>query len=222
MAGIRKKEGTWSEDVEKYSRQIWLAGLGAYAKIGEDGSALFDALVRDGEQAEQRVRSEVESVKNGALSRVAEARDKALGKWSALEDAFDKRLSGAIARLGVPSRLELKALSSQVEVLSRQLEQMNARALPEPVSEVDEAPIRRRPETRTPAAKAKAAAAPETAQPPATTAKPKTRNAPAKAKPAKQAKPVEQPEQTVQSASVASAAPTVETAPSEQSVNQAE
>ncbi len=211
MAGIRKKEGTWSEDVEKYSRQIWLAGLGAYAKMGEDGSALFDALVQEGEQAEQRVRSEVESVKNGALSRVAEARDKALGKWSALEDAFDKRLSGAIARLGVPSRLELKALSSQVEVLSRQLEQMNARALPVPAaSEVDDAPVRRRPETRTPAARAKTTDSTEAAQLPETAAKPKTRKAPIKAKSAKQPKSVEQAEHVE---------PAVQSAPTAQAVS---
>lgn len=211
MAGIRKKEGTWSEDVEKYSRQIWLAGLGAYAKMGEDGSALFDALVQEGEQAEQRVRSEVESVKNGALSRVAEARDKALGKWSALEDAFDKRLSGAIARLGVPSRLELKALSSQVEVLSRQLEQMNARALPAPAaSEVDDAPVRRRPETRTPAARAKTTDSTEAAQLPETAAKPKTRKAPIKAKSAKQPKSVEQAEHVE---------PAVQSAPTAQAVS---
>jgi poly(hydroxyalkanoate) granule-associated protein len=214
MAGIRKKEGTWSEDVEKYSRQIWLAGLGAYAKIGEDGSSLFDALVQEGEQAEQRVRSEVESVKNGALSRVADVRDKALGKWSALEDAFDKRLSGAITRLGVPSRLELKALSSQVEALSRQLERLNARELVKPaVHEADQtpqAPVRRRPETRTPAARSTSVEKKtESAETAATTAKPKTK-APAKAKAAKQAKPVEQAEraeQTVQSAPPAPVAP---------------
>ena len=64
----KRKLGGWSEDVEKYSRQIWLAGLGAYAKIGEDGSKLFDTLVREGERTEQMVRDEVEAVKNGANS----------------------------------------------------------------------------------------------------------------------------------------------------------
>ena len=129
MAGIRKNGSAWSEDIEKYSRQIWLAGLGAYAKIGEDGSKLFDALVKDGERAEHQVRSEIETLKSGARGRVADVRDKALGKWNALEDAFDKRLGGAIARLGVPSRQELKALNGKVEALSRQLERLSAPVL---------------------------------------------------------------------------------------------
>lgn len=129
MAGIRKNGSAWSEDIEKYSRQIWLAGLGAYAKIGEDGSKLFDALVKDGEHAEHQVRSEIETLKSGARGRVADVRDKALGKWNALEEAFDKRLGGAIARLGVPSRQELKALNGKVEALSRQLERLSAPVL---------------------------------------------------------------------------------------------
>ncbi|MDB6141675.1 MAG: polyhydroxyalkanoate granule-associated protein PhaF, partial [Pseudomonas sp.] len=51
MAGKKKieKEGSsWIGEVEKYSRQIWLAGLGAYSKISNDGSKLFETLVKDG------------------------------------------------------------------------------------------------------------------------------------------------------------------------------
>ena len=44
-----KQTGSWIGDVEKYSRQIWLAGLGAYSKVSKDGSKLFDTLVKDGE-----------------------------------------------------------------------------------------------------------------------------------------------------------------------------
>ena len=121
----RKLSG-WSEDVEKYSRQIWLAGLGAYAKIGEDGNKLFESLVREGERTEQIVRDEVEAVKSGARSRVADVRDKALGKWNALEEAFDKRLTSAITRLGVPSRNDILALDEKIEALNSQLDRLSA------------------------------------------------------------------------------------------------
>lgn len=141
MADKRKQSG-WSEDVEKYSRQIWLAGLGAYAKIGEDGSKLFDALVREGERTEQMVRDEIESVKSGARSRVAEAKDKALGKWNALEEAFDKRLNSAITRLGVPSRNDILALDDKIESLNRQLDRLSTLRLvsDEPVDETPAKP----------------------------------------------------------------------------------
>ena len=47
MAGkkkVEKETSTWISEVEKYSRQIWLAGLGAYSKVSKDGEKLFDGL----------------------------------------------------------------------------------------------------------------------------------------------------------------------------------
>jgi poly(hydroxyalkanoate) granule-associated protein len=128
---IEKENTTWVNEVEKYSRQIWLAGLGAYSKVSKDGEKLFDGLVTDGEKAEKLAKAEVTkqvgAVKTSvgsAKSKVEEVKEKALGKWSELEDAFDKRLNSAISRLGVPSRNEVKALHSKVEVLTKQIEKL--------------------------------------------------------------------------------------------------
>ena len=118
-------------EIEKYSRQIWLAGLGAYSKVSKDGSKLFDNLVKDGEKAEKIAKTEVdkqvevvkESVET-AKARVSGVKGKALGKWNELEEAFDKRLNSAISRLGVPSRNEVKALQDQVETLTAQIEKL--------------------------------------------------------------------------------------------------
>jgi poly(hydroxyalkanoate) granule-associated protein len=134
MASKKKIEietTTWVNEVEKYSRQIWLAGLGAYSKVSKDGEKLFDGLVTDGEKAEKLAKAEVtkqvgvvKTSVDSAKSKVEEVKGKALGKWSELEDAFDKRLNGAISRLGVPSRNEVKALHSKVEVLTKQIEKL--------------------------------------------------------------------------------------------------
>lgn len=180
MADKRKLSG-WSEDVEKYSRQIWLAGLGAYAKIGEDGSKLFDTLVREGERTERMVRDELEVVRNGARSRVAEAKDRALGKWNALEEAFDKRLNSAITRLGVPSRDDILALDDRIEALNRQLDRLSELRLvrnEEPAAEPKPAPAKPAPAARTArrtAAKPAAKAALDKDAGPETEAKPKAR-----------------------------------------------
>ena len=134
MAGkkkVEKESSSWIGEVEKYSRQIWLAGLGAYSKISKDGNKLFDNLVQDGEKAETLVKGEVDkqvdAVKSSAQtakSKVEEVKDMALGKWSELEEAFDKRLNSAISRLGVPSRNEVKELHGKVEALTKQLEKL--------------------------------------------------------------------------------------------------
>lgn len=130
-----KQASSWIGEVEKYSRQIWLAGLGAYSKVSKDGTKLFDTLVKDGEKAEKAARSSdgkqtdalkasVESSAGTTRSRVEEVKDRAIGKWGELEEAFDKRLNSAISRLGVPSRNEVKALNDKVDLLTRQLEML--------------------------------------------------------------------------------------------------
>ena len=51
-AAAKKENNSWIGEIEKYSRQIWLAGLGAYSKISNDGNKLFDGLVKDGDVIE--------------------------------------------------------------------------------------------------------------------------------------------------------------------------
>lgn len=126
MAGKEKteKEGrSRIGSVEKYSRQIWLAGLGAYSKISNDGSKLFENLVKDGEKAEKQAALIKEPVK-ATKSRVGDVKNLALGKWSELEGAFDKRLNSAISRLGVPSRNEVRELHQKVDLLTRHIEKL--------------------------------------------------------------------------------------------------
>ncbi len=178
-------------EIEKYSRQIWLAGLGAYSKVSKDGSKLFDSLVKDGEKVQKVAKTEVdkqvEAVKESvesAKTRVSGVKGKALGKWNELEEAFDKRLNSAISRLGVPSRNEVKALQDQVESLTAQIEKLTgttvAAAKPAAKKTV-KAPAK-------PAAKAAAKAPAKTAAKPAAKApaKPAAKK-PAAAKPAAKA-----------------------------------
>ncbi|MBC3956648.1 phasin family protein [Pseudomonas triticifolii] len=165
MAGKKKveKEGSsWIGEVEKYSRQIWLAGLGAYSKISNDGNKLFETLVKDGEKAEKQTKAEaqkqIDDVKDttkAAKSRVGDVKDMALGKWSELEGAFDKRLNSAISRLGVPSRNEVQALHSKVDQLTQQIEQLTGAKARPVVSRAAAAP---KPAPKTTAKPLKAAA----------------------------------------------------------------
>jgi poly(hydroxyalkanoate) granule-associated protein len=189
MAGKKKieKEGSsWIGEVEKYSRQIWLAGLGAYSKISNDGSKLFENLVKDGEKAEKQTKSDVDkqvdaakAKAQSAKSRVGDVKDLALGKWSELEGAFDKRLNSAISRLGVPSRNEVKALHSKVDLLTKQIEKLTGASVT-PVSAKAAAKPAVKAPAKTSAAKpaAKAAAKPVAAK--SAAAKPVAAKAPAK------------------------------------------
>ena len=120
---------SWVGKVEEYSRKIWLAGLGVYSKIDTDGSGLFDSLVKEGEKAEKLTQANApKTAKSSTRSKVDDVKELALGKWSELEEAFDKRLNSAISRLGVPSREEVKALHAKVETLTHHIEKLTAAA----------------------------------------------------------------------------------------------
>ncbi|MBK4994066.1 phasin family protein [Pseudomonas sp. S37] len=237
MAGKKntEKEGSsWVGGIEKYSRKIWLAGLGIYSKIDQDGPKLFDSLVKDGEKAEKQAKKTAEDVaetaKSSTTSRVSGVKDRALGKWSELEEAFDKRLNSAISRLGVPSRNEIKALHQQVDSLTKQIEKLTgasvtpissrtaaakpaaSKAAAKPLAKAAAA----KPAAKTAAAKpaAKTAAAKPAAKPAA--AKPAAK--PAAAKPAAAKKPAvkkapAKPAAAKPAAPAASAAPAATAAP---------
>ena len=173
MAGKKnsdKESSSWIGGIEKYSRKIWLAGLGIYSKVDQDGPKLFDSLVKDGEKAEKQAKKTAEDVaenaKSSTTSRVSGVKDRALGKWSELEEAFDKRLNSAISRLGVPSRNEIKALHQQVDSLTKQIEKLTGASVT-PISSRAAAakPAAAKPAAAKPAAPAASAAPAATAAP---------------------------------------------------------
>ncbi|MFK7426504.1 phasin family protein, partial [Pseudomonas sp. Env-2] len=156
-----QKEGSsWVGEVEKYSRKIWLAGLGVYSKVSSDGGKYFETLVKDGEKAEKLTKSTVGKKVDAAKATAGSAKSSISDTWGKLEETFDKRLNSAISRLGVPSKAELKTLHSKVDTLTRQIEKLTgAKAAPAKTAAAKPAA---KPAAKTAAAKpaAKAAAKP--------------------------------------------------------------
>lgn len=214
MAGkkkVEKESSSWVGEVEKYSRQIWLAGLGAYSKISNDGSKLFETLVKDGEKAEKAAKTnvdekvdEVKSTAKSAKSRVGDVKERVMGKWDELEEAFDKRLNSAISRLGVPSRNEVKALHQQVDTLTKQIERLTGASVTSVAKKAPAAKPAAKPLAKAAAKPAAKPAAKAAAAKPAAAKKPAVKK-PAAAKPAAPAKSA--------SAPVASAAPALTAVP---------
>lgn len=87
-------------------REIWLAGLGALAKMttatGTKGEQAFEALVRAGEELEAQARSAIDSNADLLKVRVRNASDVVDESLSNVSDAFDARVKQALARLGYP------------------------------------------------------------------------------------------------------------------------
>ena len=109
-----------SRDLRKYTHQIWLAGLGAYARAEEEGSGFFDALVEAGREVERRAKEKtprVGDIKERVRHHTGETIDR-------MEKAFDDRLGKALSRLGSPNKREVAALRQRVQELTDALDHM--------------------------------------------------------------------------------------------------
>lgn len=109
------------DPIKDSAQQIWLAGLGAFAKMQQEGSKAFEALVKDGVGLQKKTQHAAEETLSQAQARMAglanEFGAKASGGWGKLENIFEERVARALAHLGAPSADEFAALQARVEHL---------------------------------------------------------------------------------------------------------
>lgn len=114
-------------DVKQYTRKVWLAGLGAYVKAGQEGYDYFKDLVKAGEGVEKQGKQAVHEKVDAVNERIDEVKHDAVeaveGRLEQIEHAFDKRVARALNRVGMPSRKDLNDLSERLEQLSALVEQ---------------------------------------------------------------------------------------------------
>ena len=117
--------------VRDSAQQIWLAGLGAFAKAQDEGAKVFEALVKEGSTLQRRTKQLTEGKigdVTGKVSKVAgEISKQATEGWDKLEQVFEDRVSRALNRLGVPTNKEIKALITRVEDLNQSVAAMSGK-----------------------------------------------------------------------------------------------
>jgi len=113
-----------SKTVMDSAQQIWLAGLGAFAKAQAEGGKLFEALVQEGTRLDAKTRKFTEAKVNEARGNVestlGQVRERSQETWDKLEKVFEDRVSRALARLGIPDQADLARLEARVDALSRE------------------------------------------------------------------------------------------------------
>ncbi len=111
--------------VRESAQQIWLAGMGAFAKAQEEGSKVFDALVKDGVTLQRKTQAAAEGKIGEVTSRVTnmagEVGSKAGQHWDKLETIFEGRVARSMGRLGVPTSAEMADLRKQIDALSAEV-----------------------------------------------------------------------------------------------------
>ena len=152
--------------VKESAQQIWLAGLGAFAKAQAEGGKVFETLVKEGGNIQMRTRAVAEEKLgevSGKMSKVAgDVSKQATQSWDKLEQVFEQRVERALNRLGVPTSKDIQALIARVEELNLSVQAIGGKPAAKAAPKV--APVVAAKATVTRASKAvvKAAAKPST------------------------------------------------------------
>ncbi len=118
-----------AQTVKDSAQQIWLAGLGAWAKAQEEGGKVFEALVKEGVSLQKKTQAVAEERigdVTGKMSAMAEGvTSKAGQQWDKLESIFESRVSKALNKLGVPSSKDVDALVQRIDALAEQVSKLS-------------------------------------------------------------------------------------------------
>lgn len=118
---MNEKIDKLQDDVKENATRVWLAGVGALAMAGEEGSKLFNSLVERGQSYEKKDDKPTDGVKNAMGS----MRDQVDEIWSKVEGSFNERVAKALEKLGVPTRDEINDLSKRVDKLTEAINKLS-------------------------------------------------------------------------------------------------
>ena len=118
--------------IKDSAQQIWLAGLGAFAKAQEEGGKAFESLVKEGLSIQRKTQAVAEERISEATNKVSsmatDISSKASGQWDKLESIFEERVAKALNKLGVPSARDVDALIQRIDALNQHVQQLAGKA----------------------------------------------------------------------------------------------
>jgi len=117
-----------TKTIRDSAQQIWLAGLGAFAKAQDEGGKVFDTLVKEGLNLQRRTRAATEerigSVGEKMTRAAGDLSKQATQSWDRREQVFEDRVSRALTRLGVPTSREIGDLVARVDALNEAVQSL--------------------------------------------------------------------------------------------------
>ena len=132
MSDDNKAEPPLGSSVKDSAQQIWLAGLGAFSRVQEEGSKVFEALTKEGQAIQRRTQEAAGEKMAEASSKMTnmatDIQSKAGQQWDKLENIFEERVAKALNKLGVPSARDMEALAARIDELNQSLQEMSSKA----------------------------------------------------------------------------------------------
>ena len=123
-----------AQSIKDSAQQIWLAGLGAFAKAQGEGSKVFDTLMKEGATLHRKTSSVAEEKLGDMAGKVSamagEVGHKATAQWDKLESIFEERTARAMNKLGVPTAKDVAALAERVDALAAAVGRLGKAEMP--------------------------------------------------------------------------------------------
>lgn len=120
--------------VKDSAQQIWLAGMGAFARAQAEGTKVFETLVKEGSSLQKKTQSAAEDKLSEVTSRMTsmagDVQAKAGQHWDKLETIFEQRTAKALGKLGVPSAKDVEALVARIDALSAKVAKLSKTPAP--------------------------------------------------------------------------------------------
>lgn len=133
-----------ASSVKESAHQIWLAGMGAFAKAQEEGTKVFETLVAEGMNLQKKTQGLAEEKINevtGRMSAMAGSVSAKAGQnWDKLESIFEARTAKAMGKLGVPTAKDVEALSQRVDALAAAVARLSKSSPPKRAAAKSAAP----------------------------------------------------------------------------------
>ena len=131
-AGVSGKDAGESKEMSQAvldsSRQIWLAGLGAFSRAQAEGTKVFETLVKQGKVLESKTRraavDTAAAARGAAEAKVKEVKEGVGGTWDKLEQVFEARVARALSKLGVHTQSDVERLAERVDSLSEAVNEL--------------------------------------------------------------------------------------------------
>jgi len=124
-AGAGLFDSALANSVRESAKEIWLAGMGAFAKAQAEGKQVFEALVKEGNSLQKKTQGAAEEKFSEVTSKMTSMADEVTAKagqhWDKLETIFEERTAKALKKLGVPTAKDVQALMDRVDALSAQV-----------------------------------------------------------------------------------------------------
>lgn len=106
-------------DFRKYTKQIWLAGLGAFSRAEEEGSKMFDSLVKVGEELE----SKTVEITDHTVHKVAEkTKESVTDTKDKVEKLLDHGVSTSLNKIGLVTAKDVQQLEGLIIALHQKVD----------------------------------------------------------------------------------------------------